>query len=228
MYALALIATFAISFLLGSIPWGLVISKLFYKTDIREHGSGNIGTTNAMRTLGKSGGTGIFLLDFGKGLLSGLIAAFICTKFVMTDPSSFTLFSPGSAPNEAQSLLACSFCSCTLGHIFSPWLKFKGGKGIAVGAGALFVALGWIPGFAELSLFALLVLTTRYVSVGSIAAAFICPFIAVWVLWGNVFAILMCAVAGLVIIWAHRSNIKRLIKGTETRVGKKSGARPKR
>ena len=220
-YVLALIATIIISFFLGSVPWGLVISKLFFKTDLREHGSGNIGTANAMRTLGKSGGALIFLLDFGKGMLSGLIAAFIYTQFVTSDPSGIVLFAPQTSPGGAQNMLACAFCFCTLGHIFSPWLKFKGGKGIAVGAGSLFFALGWIPGLAELSLFALLVLLTRYVSIGSIAAAAACPLIALLVLWGNVYAILLCAIAGFFIIWAHRANIKRLINGTETRVGKK-------
>ena len=71
--ALVALGVFVAAFLLGSIPWGLIISKVFYHTDIREHGSGNIGTTNAMRTMGKKGGAAVFLLDFGKGIASGFI-----------------------------------------------------------------------------------------------------------------------------------------------------------
>ena len=74
---LGLIGTFAIAFALGSIPWGVVIGKVFFHTDIRESGSGNIGTTNAMRVIGKKGGVAVFLLDFGKGLLSGYLATVI-------------------------------------------------------------------------------------------------------------------------------------------------------
>ena len=75
---------FLIAFLLGSIPWGVIISRAFYHTDVREHGSGNIGTTNAMRTLGKVGGSAVFILDFGKGVLAGVIATLFASQ-VLTD-----------------------------------------------------------------------------------------------------------------------------------------------
>ena len=81
MELLGALGVFVISFLLGSIPWGVIISKVFYHTDIREHGSGNIGTTNAMRTMGKVGGSAVFVLDFGKGIVSGLIAAAAAAMF---------------------------------------------------------------------------------------------------------------------------------------------------
>ena len=81
MELLVALGVFVISFLLGSIPWGVIISKVFYHTDIREHGSGNIGTTNAMRTMGKVGGSAVFVLDFGKGIVSGLIAAAAAAMF---------------------------------------------------------------------------------------------------------------------------------------------------
>ena len=80
LVALALLVV--VCFLLGSIPWGVIISKSVFHTDIREHGSGNIGTTNAMRTMGKKGGVAVFVLDFGKGLLSGLIALFVLATFI--------------------------------------------------------------------------------------------------------------------------------------------------
>jgi len=223
MYAAALFSVFVASFLLGSIPWGLIVSRVHYKIDIREHGSGNIGATNAVRILGKVGGVAVFLLDFGKGMLSVLIAAFVYLEFVMVEPSGFVLFSMHIPTVDAQNMLASAFCGCTLGHVFSPWLKLKGGKGVAVGVGALFVALGWIPGVVELALFAIVVLATRYVSAGSIAAALLCPLFSLWVYWGNAYAILMCVIVTVLVIWAHRTNIKRLVNGTESRVGQKPG-----
>lgn len=196
------------SFLLGSVPWGLVISKVFYGKDLREEGSGNIGTTNAIRSMGKVGGYAVFLLDFGKGLLSGFLGLWISSAFGL---------------DAAGSTLATSvaFFGCTYGHIFSPWLKFKGGKGIAVAVGCLFVTFGPLGAILELAIFAVLVVTTKYVSVGSIAAAFACPFIALWLLWGNWLAVALCAVTGLTVVWAHRGNIARLRSGTERRIGSK-------
>ena len=206
----------AASFLLGSIPWGVIISKTVYHTDIREHGSGNIGTTNAMRTMGKAGGIAVFLLDFGKGLLSGGIAV-----------GALHLFVPG-AGLEPDALVnnvtmgAIAATGCTLGHIFSPWLGFHGGKGIAVAIGALCFAFGPLGAFIEVfCIFAPLVLITRYVSVGSIASAALCPVIACFLFWGQWPAIALYALTGATVVLAHRENIKRLMAGTESKVGSK-------
>jgi len=205
---LQFVAVFVISFLLGSVPWGLVISKVFYKKDLREVGSGNIGTTNAIRAMGKVGGYAVFVLDFGKGLLSGFIGLWIA-----------------QAAGFDQALLGIStsvaFFGCVYGHIFSPWLKFKGGKGIAVAIGCLFVTFGPIPAIIELAVFAVLVATTKYVSVGSMAAALACPLLSLWVFWGNWIAVLFCSITGLTVFWAHRGNLARLREGTENRIGSK-------
>ena len=206
---------FVLSFLLGSIPWGLIISRVFYHTDIREHGSGNIGTTNAMRTMGKVGGSAVFVLDFGKGLLSGVIAMLALWYLV---PGGGLL--PESGVTYAF-VLAVATMGCTLGHIFSPWLGFKGGKGIAVAVGCLFMSFGVVPAIIELSIFAVLVLSTRYVSVGSIAAAVACPFIACALYWGDWAAIACFLVTAAVVVWAHRENIGRLRAGCERRIGDK-------
>ena len=107
--ALVALGVFVAAFLLGSIPWGFIISKVFYHTDIREHGSGNIGTTNAMRTMGKKGGAAVFLLDFGKGIASGFIGM------------GATSFLTGSFVSY-ETLLGIATMGCTLGHIFSPSL----------------------------------------------------------------------------------------------------------
>ena len=203
---------FAVTFLLGSVPWGVVISKVFFHDDIRQHGSGNIGTTNAMRTLGKAGGAAVFVLDFGKGLLSGGLACLLCR-----------LLPDGGLAADAlitrDTMLGVAFFGCTYGHIFSPWLKFKGGKGIAVAVGALFFVFGPVGALLELALFAVLVLVTRYVSVGSVAAAAACPFFALYFFWGSWVAFALCTVVGLTVVWAHRGNIERLRAGTERRIG---------
>lgn len=210
------LGVFVASFLLGSIPWGLIISKVFYHTDIREHGSGNIGTTNAMRTMGKVGGGAVFLLDFGKGLLSGVVAMLAAWNFL-----------PGGGLEVGTAvsynlLLALSTMGCTFGHIFSPWLNFKGGKGIAVAVGALFMSFGPAGACFELFVvFALLVIVTRIVSVGSIAAAAACPFVAAFLFWGEWPVIAIFAITGAVVVWAHRGNIERLMNGTERKIGSK-------
>lgn len=199
-----------ITFLLGSIPFGVIISRLFFKKDIRSEGSGNIGTTNAMRSLGKIGGAAVFLLDFGKGLLSGYLG----TVFAM-------LVEPTSGVSAGQLMVALSFFGCVFGHIYSPWLKFHGGKGIAVAIGALFFVFGVWPSILELAVFAVLVVVTRYVSVGSIAAAVICPFLAFYLYWGNVPAALIISITALFVIIAHRENISRLLAHKENRIGSK-------
>ncbi len=217
LVALALLVV--VCFLLGSIPWGLVISKSVYHTDIREHGSGNIGTTNAMRTMGKKGGAAVFLLDFGKGLLSGLVALFVLACFV-----------PGAgvtadAPVSSATVLALAFVSCTLGHIFSPWLKFKGGKGIAVAVGCLFVTFGPMGALLEIAVFAIVVAITRYVSAGSLAAAVTCPIFAAYYFLFQSFhpvAWVICLITAIVVVWAHRGNISRLVHGNERRIGEKA------
>ena len=203
----------ATSFLLGSIPWGVVISRVFFHIDVREHGSGNIGTTNAFRTMGKAGGVAVFLLDFGKGLFSGFLAWSLCA--LIADPQG------GLQALSYNDVLACAFCGCILGHIFTPWLGFKGGKGIAVAIGCMFVTFGPAISFAELGIFAILVITTRHVSVGSIASALACPLFSLWKFWGDPIAFCLCTLPALVIVWAHRGNIDRLRAGTESKIGSK-------
>ncbi|MCL1879921.1 MAG: glycerol-3-phosphate 1-O-acyltransferase PlsY [Actinomycetia bacterium] len=217
--------TLVASFLLGSIPWGVIISRLFYQTDLREHGSGNIGTTNALRTLGPTGGAVVFILDFLKGLVAGFLARaaiFIVYYANMSSVYHEGVGSPGIASGHLIGLMyGICFLACICGHIFSPWLKFKGGKGIAVAVGALALSFGLWGMLIELVIFALLVLVTRYVSVGSIIAAAACPFVAFWTFQGEPVFTVLSVVAAAVAIWAHRGNIKRLRAGTEPRIGAK-------
>ena len=215
MQILPVIVVFVVSFLLGSIPWGLVISKVFYGKDLRDEGSGNIGTTNAIRAMGKVGGYAVFVLDFGKGLLSAFLATLIAGWFA------------GGGPVDEGLLKLCvgvSFAGCVWGHIFSPWLGFKGGKGIAVAIGNLFITFGVIGAVLELAIFIVLVPATKYVSVGSIASALACPFFALYFFWGNWLAWAFVSAGALTVVWAHRENIARLRAGTERRLGEKKQA----
>ncbi len=210
---LACILVFAISFLLGSIPSGLIIGKLVYGVDIREVGSGNIGTTNAIRALGKKGGYIVFLLDYAKGIVSGLIGM-----------GAFSLVSPDGSPVGGfmqGDFLAAAFLACVMGHVFSPWLGFRGGKGIAVAIGCLFITYGPYPAIVELVAFVLVVMLTKYVSAGSIAAAAICPILAFIIFGNDIPAALMCSAGAIIVIWAHRENIARLRAGTERKIGEK-------
>lgn len=208
---MAYVLVLVISFLLGSVPWGLVISKVFYGKDLRDEGSGNIGTTNAIRSMGKVGGYAVFVLDFGKGLLSGFVGVWVASAF-------------GYDETGVRLATAIAFFGCVYGHIFSPWLGFKGGKGIAVAIGCLFVTFGPVGAIIELLIFAALVVTTKYVSLGSVASAIACPLIALWFFWGNWAGWLFCAITGLTVVWAHRGNIQRLRDGTERRIGDKKRA----
>lgn len=200
---------FAVTFLLGSVPWGVIVSRLAFHKDIRSEGSGNIGTTNAMRSLGKAGGAAVFVLDFGKGLLSGCLGAVAANAL----PVPF-----------AWAAMALAFAGCTWGHIFSPWLGFKGGKGIAVAVGALFFVFGPMGALIEIAIFAAVVLATRFVSAGSLCAAVACPVLALHYYGGHWPSWAIIMVVALTVIWAHRSNIVRLMAGTENRVGSKKRA----
>ncbi|WP_286143594.1 glycerol-3-phosphate acyltransferase [Adlercreutzia caecimuris] len=229
-----LILSFIVSFLLGSIPWGVIISKLAFKKDLRDEGSGNIGTTNAMRTLGKAGGAAVFALDFGKGIAAGALAAYLIAPAIArvpVDASSadgqalLAAFGPAGV-NPVSLAMALAFAGCTLGHIFSPWLKFKGGKGIAVAAACLLFVYGPVGFLVEIIVFAGGIALTRCVSVGSIAAAVVCPFLGLYFYWGHWVAWVIILATALVVIWAHRANIGRLRAGTENKIGSKKKERP--
>ncbi len=219
-----------ISFLLGSIPWGVIISRVFFHTDVREHGSGNIGTTNAIRTMGKAGGYAVFVLDFGKGIAAGAIASAFGLSLLPGNVLGVVAFVQafGGADNPfayiQQVCSSVAFLGCTMGHIFCPWLGFKGGKGIAVAVGCLFCTFGVVGAVIELVIFAVVVAATKYVSAGSIAAAAACPFFSLYFFWGNPVAFVLCTLVALTVIWAHRENIARLRAGTESKIGSKKKA----
>ncbi len=207
------------AYLVGSIPFGLLIG-LAKGVDIRDSGSGNVGATNAGRVLGRGWGIVCFLLDVGKGmgptLGYGLWAGLACTE-----------------PSDAGGTLAVLMwlavaVAAVMGHVFSIWLKFKGGKGVATGLGVLlgFWPVLTIPGiFAGLGWVAL-TKTTGYVSLGSVGAACSLPVLAVLsaICWGRsvgetiVYAGVTLVLAALITL-RHRGNLSRLMQGTEPKAG---------
>ena len=225
MVIASIVLTFIVSFLLGSIPWGVVISKAVYKDDVREHGSGNIGTTNMMRAYGKKAGIAVFALDFAKGVVSGLLAlAFFAMAVNLGGSAGGKVYINNysiSSANFINILIALSFLGCVWGHIFSPFLRFRGGKGIATAVGNEFVSITPVGAVIELAIFGVLVAATKYVSLGSIAAALACLPISMFYFWGNPVAIALMWVGALTVFGAHHENIRRLIEGTEHKIGDK-------
>ncbi len=206
--------TFAVvvigSYLLGSIPFGYLAGRIA-GIDIRKCGSGNVGATNVIRTLGKSYGYPVFVADFLKGFgavkMSVLIAARVQSEW--------------NSP-EIFGILAAIFS--VIGHSFPVWLHFKGGKGVATSAGALF-ALAPVAALVGAAVWILTFWLTRYVSVASVAAAAALPLIILITTWlsehggKSLFYSSVCLAA--VVIWRHRSNLSRLMRGTEPRFTRK-------
>ncbi|MGA2635077.1 MAG: glycerol-3-phosphate 1-O-acyltransferase PlsY [Terracidiphilus sp.] len=198
----------SISYLLGSIPIGYLLVRIFRRQDIRSVGSGNIGATNVLRHGGKSLGAVTFLLDVLKGSGSVWLGALIAAHFA-----------PAFPYREAQALAALF---AVLGHIFPVWLHFRGGKGVATGFGVFLVSAP-CAALAAIAVFALVLLITRLVSLASIIAAFSFPIFALFLTHGPrppFFIAVQFAVALLIIV-KHHQNIRRLIDGTEDRLGAK-------
>ena len=188
---------FVIGYLLGSIPFGLILTRLAGTQDIRSIGSGSIGATNVLRTGRKSLAAGTLLLDALKGTVAVVIAGYI------------------AGPNAAMLAGLGAF----LGHLFPVWLKFKGGKGVAVYIGIL-LGLFW-PGMVVFCLIWLATaFTTRYSSLSALVAAFVTPMFLWW--FGHLALAALTALLTLLTFYAHRENIKRLQIGKESRIGEKA------
>lgn len=184
------------AYLFGSVPFALLISRIFFRIDIREHGSGNVGATNVVRVLGKGPGIACFVLDFLKGALPvwvGLRLGFAWWALLLLGVAAI------------------------LGHSKSVFLRFGGGKSVATGAGVVVALAPWV-GLAALVVWALVFGLCRIVSLGSILAAASLP---VWMLVFHQPApyVVFGAVIALYVIVRHRSNIERLLRGQEERMG---------
>jgi acyl phosphate:glycerol-3-phosphate acyltransferase len=187
------------AFLCGAFPTAYVLAKVWKKTDIREHGSGNVGATNAFRVMGKGGGMLVFAVDFLKGFLP---------------VTAFKIYSPGAPPD----LVLWVGAAAVLGHVFTPFLGFKGGKGIATGAGILTAAM---PGLFLMAMpvFIVVFLATRMVSMASLSAVGAIVLIATYLRFVshalNFKSVITLFAIFCLLVWTHRTNISRILEGKE-------------
>jgi len=193
----AFVAALLLAYLAGSIPFGVVVGKLFYHVDVREHGSGNVGTTNVFRVLGKKAGVAVLICDMLKGFIPAVTAAYL-----LREANPWLVIFIAAAP--------------VVGHMYSVFLKGSGGKGVATGAG---VVLALVPlAFAIIIVvWVLLILITRYVSLASLVATLLVP-VLVFAFGDPLPYVIAGVLVTIVIFWAHRGNIRRLLTGTENRV----------
>lgn len=199
-----------IAYLFGSLPTGYLMAKTLLGIDIREQGSGSTGATNVLRTVGKIPAILVLLIDALKG-----VAAIALIYVIYNLPSTENIL-----PQTWQAgLVASAGLSAIIGHSKSIWLNFSGGKSVATSIGIL-LAMNWIVGLGTIAVFGLFIAISRIVSLSSIAGA-----IAV-----SIFMIILnqplpyqifAGVAGIYVIWRHRTNIERLIAGTEPKIGEK-------
>src|SRR5690349_17927267 len=199
-FGLPHIAAAVLGYLLGSIPFGVVLTKLAGLGDIRKIGSGNIGATNVLRTGRKDLALATLLLDGGKGAVAVLIA-----RLVSED---LTVIAGGAA---------------ILGHLFPVWLGFKGGKGVATTLGTL-IAANWMVGIGACLVWLVMALLFRYSSLSALIAVAAAPFLALW--FGTIPQALLAAFAAVLVWIRHSDNIQRLLKGDEPKIGKKKEAAP--
>ncbi|HEY2861684.1 MAG TPA: glycerol-3-phosphate 1-O-acyltransferase PlsY [Terracidiphilus sp.] len=195
----------ALAYLLGSIPVGYLLVRLFRKQDIRTVGSGNIGATNVLRSGGKSLGAATFVLDVLKGCSAVWLGALLATQLPMW-------------PQRNVEALAALFA--VLGHMFPVWLSFRGGKGVATGFGVFLVAAP-LAALASITLFAIVFAISRYVSLASILGAAAFPVFAWYTVRGPrpAFFLGVQIAVTLLIILKHHPNIRRLLNGSEHRFG---------
>ena len=194
-----LLAVAVIAYLIGSIPTGYIIVKAKTGQDIRTVGSGSTGATNVKRVLGKNYFFLVMLLDALKGALPVVLAKLFATVGV----------SVGLAPVIAA-------VAVIIGHSKSIFLQFKGGKSVASGVGTI-LALNWIVGLIIALVWGVITYTTKYVSVGSIIALIVSPFV-MYFLHAPIAYVVYCALGAIYIVYLHRENIKRLINGNENKV----------
>ncbi len=201
-----------VAYLLGSIPFGLILVRIFRKQDIRQQGSGNIGATNVIRSGGKGLGAVTFLLDAAKGYVAVLLAWQVGLHIHQTQ-------------FQTQNLAATAAVCALVGHVYPLWLGFKGGKGVATGFG-VFLGITATAALVALAAFIVIFALSRYVSLASIIAAIAFPVAALLLPHESLtpFMIAVVILLPLIVIAKHHANIRRLLAGTEYRFGKSKAA----
>lgn len=224
----SLLLVVVLSYLLGAVPFSLVVARA-RGVDLRQHGSGNAGATNAFRVLGAGPGLLVFLLDFGKGLAAVLLVSRLADADALAATGLL-----GSRPELAAAwAMTIAGTAAMLGHVFTVWGRlffgsFKGGKGVATGAGMLVGLAPVAIGLAAV-IFGVVMALTRYVSLGSILGALSLPLTLLALHFGLgvrsappvwIFAVVVPAF----IVWTHRANVRRLLNGTESKMGRSKAA----
>jgi glycerol-3-phosphate acyltransferase PlsY len=200
----------AIAYLLGSFPTGYLVGRLA-GIDIRQHGSGSTGATNVWRNVGKIAGVSVFICDFAKGAIAiGMMQSSESLKNITT-----SIFAPLTIPSISHPSLFVVGAGmlALIGHSRPIWLGFKGGKSVATGIGILCM-LNWLVAVIAFSVWLITMIIWRTVSISSITAAAIAP-ILMWILQSDIIYSLFVTVGSAFVIWLHRTNIQRLINGTE-------------
>jgi glycerol-3-phosphate acyltransferase PlsY len=197
----------AVAYLLGSIPFGLIVVRLFRKQDIRQSGSGNIGATNVLRYGGKALGALTFVLDAAKGYAAVLLAYAVAKQLHL-------------AQDATENLAALAALSALIGHVFTVWLGFRGGKGVATGFGVFLAISPWAALIALVTFIAAVALS-RYVSLASILGCIVFPVACIALAREEMTPFLLAVVLliPLIVIAKHHKNIGRLLHGTEYRFG---------
>ena len=212
MIYLACFAIAILSYLLGSLNFGVILSNKLKKDDIRNYGSGNAGTTNMLRKYGK----GYAFLTIVGDMLKVVAAAFIALKIMEYTPQ--TLNEVGIDMSIDRNIFIKSFAGffCVVGHIFPCFFKFKGGKGVATAGGMVFV-VDWRIALILLAVFIIVVAFTKYVSLGSIIMALLYP-VLMFAFHRSIALTVIAAVFTLIVVIAHRGNIKKLLNHTENKI----------
>ena len=202
-----------LSYLLGSLNFGVILSNTVKKEDVRDSGSGNAGTTNMLRTYGKTLG----LLTIAGDILKVMVAIWIAFKIMDVEELKVTLDNASDYPQVVLKSFAGLFA--VLGHIFPCFFKFKGGKGVAT-SGGMVIMIDWRIALILLIIFALTILITKYVSLGSILMAVFYP-VFIGIFYKDIILVLIATVFTIIVVVAHRENVKRLINHTENKIGQK-------
>lgn len=195
MWIFAIVA----AYLVGSIPFAVLVTRAMGLPDPRSFGSGNPGATNVLRTGSKIAA----VLTLVGDALKGWVAVWVAW-----------------AAGLSSEIIAAVGLAAFLGHVFSVWLRFKGGKGVATAAGVLF-ALDWRVGVGVLAVWLTVAVVTRYSSLAAVTAAFAAPLV-IWAIQGPTPVLAAGAVMGAVLVWRHQGNLAKLLRGEESRIGQKT------